>query len=59
MCKYLLSLMILCYALLTTPVQANSCDDFTNVTMRKLHSEESVNFCEFKDKPPADCEYGQ
>ncbi|GMM83671.1 glutathione peroxidase [Pseudoalteromonas sp. MTN2-4] len=51
MCKYLLSLMILCYTLLTKPVLANSCDDFTNVTMRKLHSEESVNFCEFKDKP--------
>ena len=27
------------------------CDDFTNVTMRKLRSKESINFCEFKDKP--------
>lgn len=37
----------------TTPTaKANSqCDDFTNVTMRKLRSKESINFCEFKDKP--------
>lgn len=51
MCKYLLSLIILCSSLFSITVQANTCDDFTNVSMRKLHSEESVNFCDFKDKP--------
>lgn len=51
MCKYLLSLMILFSSLFSVEVQAETCDDFTNVSMRKLHSEESVNFCEFKDKP--------
>ncbi|WP_199530248.1 glutathione peroxidase [Pseudoalteromonas sp. bablab_jr010] len=36
----------------TQTAKANSqCDDFTNVTMRKLRSKESINFCEFKDKP--------
>ncbi|KTG19268.1 glutathione peroxidase [Pseudoalteromonas sp. XI10] len=36
----------------TPTAKANSqCDDFTNVTMRKLRSKESINFCEFKDKP--------
>lgn len=28
-----------------------SCDDFTNVELRKLHSKESINLCEFKDRP--------
>lgn len=51
MCKYLLSLMIFFSSLFSVEVQAETCDDFTNVSMRKLHSEESVNFCEFKDKP--------
>ncbi|MCQ8878923.1 glutathione peroxidase [Pseudoalteromonas shioyasakiensis] len=27
------------------------CDDFTNVTLRKLRSKESINLCQFKDKP--------
>ncbi|GEK10761.1 glutathione peroxidase [Pseudoalteromonas sp. McH1-7] len=31
--------------------QSPSCDDFTNVEMRKLRSDESINFCQFKDKP--------
>jgi glutathione peroxidase len=43
--------MILFSSLFSVEVQAETCDDFTNVSMRKLHSEESVNFCEFKDKP--------
>lgn len=51
MCKYLLSLMIFFSSLFSVAVKAETCDDFTNVSMRKLHSEESVNFCEFKDKP--------
>lgn len=28
-----------------------TCDDFTNVTMRKLRSKESLNLCQFKGKP--------
>jgi len=51
MCKYLLKLIVLCCSMLTMGAQAASCDDFTNVSMRKLHAEESVNLCEFKDKP--------
>jgi glutathione peroxidase len=43
--------MIFFSSLFSVEVQAETCDDFTNVSMRKLHSEESVNFCEFKDKP--------
>ncbi|MDQ9092675.1 glutathione peroxidase [Pseudoalteromonas haloplanktis] len=27
------------------------CDDFTNVNMRKLRSKESINLCQFKNKP--------
>ena len=34
-----------------TAKASSQCDDFTNVTMRKLRSKESINFCEFKDKP--------
>ncbi len=30
---------------------ASTCDDFTNVELRKLRSQETVNLCEFKDKP--------
>jgi glutathione peroxidase len=30
---------------------AASCDDFTNVDVKKLRSSQSVNLCEFKDKP--------
>ncbi|MFK3870953.1 MULTISPECIES: glutathione peroxidase [Pseudoalteromonas] len=32
-------------------VEDTSCDDFTNVTMRKLRSKESINLCQFKNKP--------
>ncbi|ASD68029.1 glutathione peroxidase [Pseudoalteromonas piscicida] len=31
--------------------EAASCDDFTNVELRKLRSDDSLNLCEFKDKP--------
>lgn len=34
-----------------TAKASSQCDDFTNVTMRKLRSKESINFCDFKDKP--------
>lgn len=30
---------------------AAQCDDFTNVSMRKLRSKESINLCQFKNKP--------
>ncbi|MGS0536633.1 MULTISPECIES: glutathione peroxidase [unclassified Pseudoalteromonas] len=30
---------------------AQSCDDFTNVAIRKLRSKESINLCQFKGKP--------
>lgn len=45
------------YAKDQQPVQNNQvseqsqCDDFTNVTLRKLRSKQSVNLCQFKNKP--------
>ncbi|GAA78878.1 MULTISPECIES: glutathione peroxidase [Pseudoalteromonas] len=30
---------------------ATTCQDFTNVNIRKLRSEESINLCQFKNKP--------
>jgi glutathione peroxidase len=33
------------------PIEAHTCDDFTNVDIRKLRSKESINLCEFKNKP--------
>ncbi|MFC3033135.1 glutathione peroxidase [Pseudoalteromonas fenneropenaei] len=43
----------ICSALLSVSLFAtgSECDDFTNVSLRKLHSKESINLCEFKDKP--------
>lgn len=32
-------------------VSAAECDDFTNQDVRKLRSKESINLCQFKDKP--------
>lgn len=29
----------------------SQCDDFTNVTLRKLRSKQSINLCQFKNKP--------
>ncbi|AXV64275.1 glutathione peroxidase [Pseudoalteromonas lipolytica] len=55
--------LLLCASLMSThlaaesppsiqdPVAETQCDDFTNVTLRKLRSKESVNLCEFKGKP--------
>ena len=31
--------------------KADNCDDFTNVSLRKLRSTETLNLCEFKNKP--------
>ncbi|WP_442961678.1 glutathione peroxidase [Pseudoalteromonas sp. SMS1] len=36
---------------LASPLSLANCDDFTNVELRKLRSKESVNLCQFKDKP--------
>ena len=48
----LLSAAILLPSVISSaPLQAAQCDDFTNVEMRKLRSKDSINFCEFKDKP--------
>ncbi|WP_372761307.1 glutathione peroxidase [Pseudoalteromonas sp.] len=35
------------------PAQAtlNTCDDFTNVSLRKLRTTDTLNLCEFKNKP--------
>ena len=35
----------------TTATSEAQCDDFTNVSMRKLRSKESINLCQFKNKP--------
>lgn len=34
----------------TNIASEQSCDDFTNVTIRKLRSKESINLCQFKGK---------
>ncbi|CCQ11487.1 Glutathione peroxidase [Pseudoalteromonas luteoviolacea B = ATCC 29581] len=49
----MLRIATLCVGLFALPTTAlaSTCDDFTNVEMKKLHSKESINFCEFKDKP--------
>ncbi|MDN3379707.1 MULTISPECIES: glutathione peroxidase [unclassified Pseudoalteromonas] len=35
----------------TNIASEQSCDDFTNVTIRKLRSKESINLCQFKGRP--------
>ncbi|KAF7772266.1 glutathione peroxidase [Pseudoalteromonas citrea] len=37
--------------LLSSQVLASTCDDFTNVELRKLRSEDTLNLCQFKNKP--------
>ena len=32
-------------------VNPQTCDDFTNVDIRKLRSKESINLCDYKNKP--------
>ncbi|KZN28752.1 glutathione peroxidase [Pseudoalteromonas luteoviolacea S2607] len=36
---------------LASPFSVAKCDDFTNVEMRKLRSKDTINLCQFKDKP--------
>ncbi|AOT10154.1 glutathione peroxidase [Pseudoalteromonas luteoviolacea] len=36
---------------LSSPFTFAKCDDFTDVDVRKLRSKETVNLCQFKDKP--------
>jgi glutathione peroxidase len=52
----MLRIAALCLGLVSATVStlalaSASCDDFTNVELRKLHSKDTVNLCEFKDKP--------
>ncbi|MCF6436025.1 MULTISPECIES: glutathione peroxidase [Pseudoalteromonas] len=49
--KLLLPTLVLCGMLANTHSLASECDDFTNVELRKLRSEETVNLCQFKNKP--------
>jgi glutathione peroxidase len=37
--------------LLSSQVLAETCDDFTNVELRKLRSQDTLNLCQFKNKP--------
>ncbi|KPH65056.1 glutathione peroxidase [Pseudoalteromonas porphyrae] len=44
------------YAQVKAPAAVNAlvtqdCDDFTNVSLRKLRSKDSINLCQFKNKP--------
>lgn len=41
---------VLCFTI-SGVANASQCDDFTNVEVRKLRSDQSINLCEFKDKP--------
>ena len=53
-----LTLALGCVSVTTNAADTNSpsaktdtCDDFTNVSLRKLRSTETLNLCEFKNKP--------
>ncbi|WP_440054033.1 glutathione peroxidase [Pseudoalteromonas sp. T1lg65] len=46
--KILVAGLVVCFSSYTS---AQQCDDFTNVELRKLRSSDSINLCEFKDKP--------
>ncbi|CAH9049640.1 Thioredoxin/glutathione peroxidase BtuE [Pseudoalteromonas holothuriae] len=49
--KLILQVTLLSSVLMTSATYAKQCDDFTNVELRKLRSEQTINICEFKDKP--------
>ncbi|MBQ4861218.1 glutathione peroxidase [Pseudoalteromonas sp. MMG013] len=52
MLNKLLQLSLLASSLLmSTYTLSSTCDDFTNVELRKLRSKETLNLCQFKDKP--------
>ena len=42
---------LLAPSLFAFSVSATECNDFTNQDVRKLRSKESINLCQFKDKP--------
>jgi glutathione peroxidase len=42
---------LLAPSLFAFSVSAAECNDFTNQDVRKLRSKESINLCQFKDKP--------
>lgn len=42
---------LLAPSLFTFSVSAAECNNFTNQDVRKLRSKESINLCQFKDKP--------
>ncbi|MBQ4856877.1 glutathione peroxidase [Pseudoalteromonas sp. MMG007] len=54
--KIILGLAALCiniplHAHALTNESAEACQDFTNVDIRKLRSEQTINLCQFKNKP--------
>ncbi|MEO2267885.1 glutathione peroxidase [Pseudoalteromonas sp. YIC-656] len=51
MIKAIFPALALLSASFATPAFAQQCDDFTNVDVRKLRSDETINLCEFKDSP--------
>ncbi|QFU05976.1 hypothetical protein FIU82_13375 [Pseudoalteromonas sp. THAF3] len=51
MIRFTLSTLSAALLLLSSTVEASECGDFTDVEVRKLRSEQSINLCQFKDKP--------
>jgi glutathione peroxidase len=52
MFKKSLSLSLLLSTLISSgSLSASECNDFTNVELRKLRSEQTINLCDFKNKP--------
>ncbi|MEH6396403.1 glutathione peroxidase [Pseudoalteromonas sp.] len=53
LCTALFSSSIYVHAETSSPTEEPEaqCEDFTNVSMRKLRSKESINLCQFKNKP--------
>lgn len=49
--KNIILTSLLAPSLFAFSVSANECNDFTNQDVRKLRSKESINLCQFKDKP--------
>ncbi len=49
--KKLLLTSVVVPSLMAFSAVASECNDFTNQELRKLRSKETINLCEFKDKP--------
>ena len=47
----MLKALLLSLTVLSANALASECDDFTNVEMKKLRSDKTINLCQFKDKP--------